>query len=107
MSARLAARIEHKIPTPGSEEALRRLIEGIRGGAPNYEEMGPAFAQVMQLKLPYLKPIAVQLGEIRSIEFQGLAAKAGTFTAFSARTVPRGGESRWDRMERSWVLWRF
>jgi DNA-binding transcriptional MerR regulator len=73
--ARLAARIESKTPTPGSEEALRRLVEGIRAGAPDYEAMSPGFAQVLRRQLPRLQPIASYLGEIRSIEFQGVGSQ--------------------------------
>src|SRR5262249_3425574 len=47
LKARLTERIENKIAKPGSEAALRRLIEGIRAGAPDYEQMSPGFAQVM------------------------------------------------------------
>ena len=75
ISARLAERIANKTPVPGSEAALRRLSEGIRSGAPNYEEMSPAFAQVVQRQLPRLQPIGVYLGELKSIEFQGVGAQ--------------------------------
>lgn len=75
ISARLAARIEKRSPVPGSEAALRRLIEGIRSGAPDYDEMSPALAQVIQRQLPRLQPVSAYLGEIRSIEFQGVGAQ--------------------------------
>ena len=73
--AKLAARIENKTPTPGSEEALRRLVDGIRAGALDYGTMSPAFAQVLRRQLPRLQPIASYLGEIRSIEFQGVGGQ--------------------------------
>jgi DNA-binding transcriptional MerR regulator len=75
MRARLSARIEQKTPVPGSEAALRRLIESIRAGAPNYDEMGPGLALLMRRQLPRLQPIASYLGEIRSIEFQGVGGQ--------------------------------
>jgi DNA-binding transcriptional MerR regulator len=70
--ARLTARIESKQPNPGSEAALRRLIESIRTGAPNYDEMSPALAQLTQKQLPRLQPVSNYLGAIQSIEFQGV-----------------------------------
>jgi hypothetical protein len=72
--AKLAARIEQKAPTPGSEEALRRLIAGTRAGTPNYAEMSPGFAQVVQRQLSRLQPISSYLGDIQSIEFQGVGS---------------------------------
>ena len=72
LRAKLAARIEQKAPTPRSEEALRRLIAGTRTGTPNYEEMSPAFAQVVQRQLSRLQPMSSYLGDIQSIEFKGV-----------------------------------
>jgi DNA-binding transcriptional MerR regulator len=72
LKARLTARIESKQPTPGSENALRRLIEGIRTGEPNYDEMSPALAQLTRKQLPRLQPVSTYLGAIQSIEFQGV-----------------------------------
>jgi DNA-binding transcriptional MerR regulator len=75
MRVRLSARIEHKTPVPGSEAALRRLIEGIRAGAPNYDDMSPNLELLMRRQLPRLQSIASYLGEIRSIEFQGVGGQ--------------------------------
>jgi hypothetical protein len=75
LAARLAARIENKTPVPGSEAALRRLIEDVRAGTPNYDAMSPAFAYVMQRQLPRLQPMSSFLGDIRSIEFQGVGSQ--------------------------------
>lgn len=72
IKARLALRIQSKTPVPGSEAALRRLIESVRNGAPNYDEMNPALAHVVRRQLPQLQLTAKFLGDIRSIEFQGV-----------------------------------
>ena len=72
LKSRLTARIESKQPVPSSEAALRRLIDGIRAGAPNYDEMGSAFAQLTRKQLPRLQPVSTYLGAIQSIEFQGV-----------------------------------
>jgi len=87
----LAARIESKAPIRGSEEALRRLIEGIRTGAPNYDEMGPALAQLTRKQLPRLQSVSTSLGAIQAIEFQGVGSQG-----WDVYDVQREhGSSRW------------
>jgi DNA-binding transcriptional MerR regulator len=71
----IAARIEARAPRLGSEAALRRLLEGIRAGAPPYEEMSPEFAQIIRSRLSQVQPLAAYLGEIQSIEFQGVGSQ--------------------------------
>lgn len=75
IKAKLAARIQSKAPVPGSEAALRRLREGLRNGAPNYDEMSPAMAEVCRRQLPQLQMTAKFLGATQSIEFQGVGSQ--------------------------------
>ena len=75
IKARLALRIQSKTPVPGSEAALRRLIEGVRTGAPNYDEMSPGLAQLVRKQLPQLQMTAKFLGDIQSLEFQGVGSQ--------------------------------
>jgi DNA-binding transcriptional MerR regulator len=75
IKATLAARIQSKMPVPGSEAALRRLREGIRNGTPNYDEMSPALALLCRRQLPQLQMTAKFLGETHSIEFQGVGSQ--------------------------------
>ena len=75
IKAKLAARIQSKTPVPGSEAALRRLREGIRNGAPNYDEMSPALAQECRRQLPTLQMTAKFLGATQSVEFQGVGSQ--------------------------------
>jgi hypothetical protein len=76
IQARLAARISSNTPVPGSEAALRRLIEGLRLGTPDYDEMGAQFAATLRKQLPQLLMIARYLGAILAIEFKSVG-KAG------------------------------
>jgi len=99
--ARLAARIENKERTPGSEAALRRLIDGIRAGAPDYEEMSPAFARLLEHQVPRLKEIAQYLGAIRSLDFRASEVRGGMCTRCNARTDPAAGGLLWAPMGRS------
>jgi DNA-binding transcriptional MerR regulator len=73
--ARLGRRIENKTPVPGSDAALRRLIEGVMNGSPNYGKMTATMAQLFRRQLPSLQPLAAYLGLIRSIEFLGVGGQ--------------------------------
>jgi hypothetical protein len=59
-------------PTPGSEAALRKLIEGLAGGMPDYDAMTPEMARITRQQLAFLQPQLVAGGAIRSIEFGGI-----------------------------------
>jgi DNA-binding transcriptional MerR regulator len=66
----LEERIKGRIALPGSEQAVRQMIErGREGGHPNYDQMSPEFAQVMRAQLPYWRIIGRYFGAIVSIEF--------------------------------------
>jgi hypothetical protein len=68
----LAARIRDQTAAPGSEVALRRNIEDLRHGAPNYELMGKGLADVTRRQLPRLTETITQLGAIDSITFKSV-----------------------------------
>lgn len=70
--AKLSERIQNQKPLPGSEAALRRLVEGIQAGNPPYEDMSSQLEQLVRMKLPLLQPLAGYLGASRSIEFRGV-----------------------------------
>ncbi len=58
-------------PTRGSEAALRRMIDGIRSGEPNYDEMSPLLAQAIRQQLPMMQTIGNRLGAMVAVEFVG------------------------------------
>lgn len=66
----LKARVQSQTPTPGSEAAVRHLVEGLLSGKPNYDEMGPALAQATRQQYDNLTAAAKRLGPIQSIEFR-------------------------------------
>jgi DNA-binding transcriptional MerR regulator len=72
LMAKLSERIQSQKPLPGSEAALRRLVEGIQAGNPPYEEMSYQLKQLVRPQLPLLQPLAEYLGAFRSIEFRGV-----------------------------------
>ncbi|HLY80370.1 MAG TPA: S41 family peptidase, partial [Caulobacteraceae bacterium] len=50
------------IPVPGSEAALRRLIESNASGQPDYGQLTPDFATVVRDQLSYIQPQLAGLG---------------------------------------------
>jgi hypothetical protein len=65
----IAERIQNRIPAPGSQEALRQMLDTGRAGNPHYEQMSPEFAQVARGQLPYWQIVGQYFGAIVSIEF--------------------------------------
>ena len=75
VKAGLAARIKAGTSLPGSDSAVRRLVEGLIAGQPNYGEMHPILAYVTRQQLGRLHTTAAYLGAIKSIEFQGVGSR--------------------------------
>lgn len=71
--ASLALRLKNQTPAAGSETALRGLIEGVRAGSPDYDQMSPGLAAAVRTQLPQIKSRLVALGAIRSIDFNRVA----------------------------------
>jgi hypothetical protein len=68
----VAKRFKEQKPAPGSEAGLRRAIEELRLGQPDYSQMSPAFAGVTRQQLPGLKSNIGQLGAVQSVTFKGV-----------------------------------
>ncbi len=52
------------------EVLLRRSIEALRTGKPNYDDMGPPLAEATRVQLPDLQKIITGLGQVKSIKLQ-------------------------------------
>jgi CubicO group peptidase (beta-lactamase class C family) len=76
-NAEIAKRAKEQKPTPGAEAALRRTIQELQAGAPNYDLMVPAFADVTRQQLPQLKAALGQWGEVQSVTFKGVDPQGG------------------------------
>ena len=70
---RTAERVKDQTANPGSEPALRRLIDGIITGNPNYAEMSGTLADATRQQLPNLQATHQDLGAIESIQFLGVS----------------------------------
>lgn len=65
-------RMTSRSATPGTEAALRRLIESVAAGQPDYAQMSADLADATRKQLPLLQPGLAELGPIKSIEFLGV-----------------------------------
>ena len=74
LGAALAKRIKDQTALPGSEAALRRVIDELRSGEPKYELMSPAFADLTRQQLPQLKGLLAQFGAVETVTFKGVGA---------------------------------
>ena len=70
-------RARSQTPMPGSEAALRRLIDGILSGKPNYDEMTPWYAELVREGGPITRSLYGKRGPVRSIEFRHVDETGG------------------------------
>ena len=71
-AAAFAKRFKDQTLRPGSEAALRKMIEGLRLGKPDYDLMSPGLADVTRQQLPQLQSMIVELGALQSVTFKGV-----------------------------------
>jgi hypothetical protein len=71
-SAAIARRFKDQTKSAGTEAALRRNIEDLQRGEPNYGQMSPQLADVTRRQLPQLKAAMTQLGALQSVTFTGV-----------------------------------
>jgi hypothetical protein len=91
LRTQLNERTQRQEPLPGSEAALRRLVEGIEAGNPPYEQMSAQLEELIRLDLPLLQPLAEYLGALRSLEFRGVGS--GGWDQYDVHR--ERGTSRW------------
>ncbi len=65
-------KLKSQAPSAGTEPALRGLIEGLRAGKPNDEDMEPSLAEATRQQLPNLHADIGGAGSIQSIGFVGV-----------------------------------
>jgi hypothetical protein len=71
-SAANAKRFKDQKPYPDGEAVLRRIIEELRAGKPNYDLMNSGIANVTRQQLPQLQSGIVELGALQSVTFKGV-----------------------------------
>jgi hypothetical protein len=71
-SASLAKRVKDQTAAPGSEAALRKMIEDLRAGKPDYDSMSPGLADATRQQLPQIQSEFNKTGALQSIAFKGV-----------------------------------
>jgi CubicO group peptidase (beta-lactamase class C family) len=71
-AAAFAKRFKEQTPVAGGEAALRRLINEVRAGKPNYDLMSSDIAQATRQNLPQLQSQIVELGAVKAVTFKGV-----------------------------------
>ena len=69
IEARRAEKLKTQSASPGTEAALRRLVDGLISGKPSYRDMSAVVAEAIRKQLPQLHSDLAPLGAIQSIEF--------------------------------------
>lgn len=72
-AAAFAKRFKDQTPAAGGEAALRRMIEELRQGKPNYDLMSSGFAAAVRAQLSSTQGSLIQLGAVQSLSFTGVA----------------------------------
>jgi CubicO group peptidase (beta-lactamase class C family) len=71
-AAAVAKRFKDQTAAPGSEAALRKLIEDVRLGKPDYDTMSSGLAAATRQQLPQLQSTVTELGALQSMAFKGV-----------------------------------
>jgi hypothetical protein len=66
-----AVPLQNKGASPGTEESLRRYIESLERGHPNYDEMTPPLAAAVNRQLPKIMSTINGLGAFNSLTYEG------------------------------------
>jgi CubicO group peptidase (beta-lactamase class C family) len=68
----LADKVKSQTATPGSEAALRRIIDEDARGSPDYDKLSPGFGTVTRQQLPTLVANLTRLGAVKEVVFKGV-----------------------------------
>jgi bla regulator protein BlaR1 len=71
----ISARLHSQAAAPGSEAALRELIDGIASSSPRYGDLSPQLAAGTRAMLADLQATMKPWGALRSVEFRGVDEK--------------------------------
>jgi hypothetical protein len=71
-AAAAAKRFKDQTAVPGSDVALRKMIEDLRLGKPDYDHMSTGLAAATRQQLPQLQSTLIELGALQSVTFKGV-----------------------------------
>lgn len=63
-------RVKAQVPAPGSDAAIRKLIEELRSGMPDYDRMSAALARRTRRQIAQERAAMAKLGGLRSLTFK-------------------------------------
>jgi CubicO group peptidase (beta-lactamase class C family) len=72
LQAAVPKKFKDQTQDPRTEAVLRRLLDEVRRGEPNYDQVMPIFAPVIRARLPELQETAKQRGAAQSLSFTGV-----------------------------------
>jgi CubicO group peptidase (beta-lactamase class C family) len=72
IQADIDRRFKGQVASPGSEAAVRRLVEELRNGKPNYELMSSAQARETRRQITQHETTIAKLGALQSLTFKGV-----------------------------------
>ena len=84
-----------RAPHPGTEESLRRYIESLEQGQPNYDEMTPGLANAVRRQLPDVLRTVKPWGALKSITFNGRSTRGGTRGMDDFKVSFEHGRAEW------------
>jgi CubicO group peptidase (beta-lactamase class C family) len=70
LQADIDRRLKAQTPSPGSEAAIRRLVEELRAGKPDYDRISPDMARSTRRQLAEEQATFAKLGALRSLAFE-------------------------------------
>jgi CubicO group peptidase (beta-lactamase class C family) len=71
-AAVVAKRFKDQKAMPGSDVALRKMIDDLRLGKPDYDHMSAGLAAATRQQLPQIQPMISQMGTLQSLTFTGV-----------------------------------
>ncbi|GMO13201.1 M56 family metallopeptidase [Bradyrhizobium sp. TM233] len=74
LGARPGRAARRAVPIANGEAMLRRYIEGVGRGQPDYEHMTAEVADITRQQLPFDQAILARLGALRAVSFRGVTA---------------------------------
>jgi hypothetical protein len=74
LGARPGRAARRAVPIANGEEMLRRYIDSVGKGQPDYEHMTSEVADITRQQLPFDQAIVARLGALRAVSFRGVTA---------------------------------
>ena len=74
IQADIDRRVKAQVGSPGSEAAVRSVIDELRLGKPDYDRMSPALARQTRRQIIESRSTIAKLGALRSLTFTGVGA---------------------------------